>query len=456
MAKTNSTPRGFAHKPSPSAGPKKPEKPRPDFPLFPHAAGVWAKKIRGKMCYFGKWDDPAGAEAKYNAEKDALHAGRTPREDTEGVTVKVLANKYLNHKKERLDAGQLSVRTWKNYKETAELIVAEFGKGRLVADLRPDDFAALKRTMEKTKKWGPVRVRNYIQQVRSVFKYGVEAELLDRAVSFGPGFARPSRKTLRLARAEKGPRMFEADEVRALVNGKVVTDKGESSLVKPTTSLKAMVLLGVNCGFGNSDVGTLPISALDLTNGWVNYHRPKTGITRRCPLWLETVAALRAVLAERPVPLSPSDADLVFLTATGRSWHKGMLAGAIPNDERLDEKLKSVSDSPVSKEMRKLLDALGLAGNRNFYALRHTFETIGGEAKDQVAVDHIMGHARDDMASVYRERISDERLKAVSDHVRKWVFGEEKVKEKSKGKKPPKGARDEASQFPFRGLDRTE
>ena len=44
--------------------------------------------------------------------------------------------------------------------------------------------------------------------------------------------------------------------------------------------------------------------------------------------------------------------------------------------------------------------------------MRHTFETIGGDAKDQVAVDHIMGHARDDMASAYRERISDERFHA--------------------------------------------
>ena len=96
----------------------------------------------------------------------------------------------------------------------------------------------------------------------------------------------------------------------------------------------------------------------------------------------------------------------MFITSAGLSWHK------------------DIDDNPISKQTRKLLDALGLKGNRNFYALRHTFETVGGEAKDQVAVDHIMGHAREDMASVYRERISDVRLKAVSNHVRAWAFAE--------------------------------
>src|SRR5438552_14178225 len=83
----------------------KPAKPYPEFPLTAHPAGYWCKKIRGKIHYFGKWDDPDGALAKYLGQKDALHAGRKPRPDTGAATVKDVANGFLNQKKALLDAA---------------------------------------------------------------------------------------------------------------------------------------------------------------------------------------------------------------------------------------------------------------------------------------------------------------------------------------------------------------
>ncbi len=75
--------------------------------------------------------------------------------------------------------------------------------------------------------------------------------------------------------------------------------------------------------------------------------------------------------------------------------------------------------------MGKLLRKLGLhRPGLGFYALRHTFQTVGQKTLDKDAVRYIMGHVDDarDMGAVYNEeRPSDERLREVTDHVRDWL-----------------------------------
>jgi integrase len=375
----------------------KPAKPYPEFPLFAHAAGVWAKKIRGKLHYFGPWADPDGALKKYLEQKDALHAGRKPRPDAEGVTVKDVVNAFLNAKKALQDAGELSPRTWAEYKAMTDELVAHLGRGRLVADLDPEDFASLRKKLAK--KWGPHRLKKAVQYVRCIFKHAYDAGLIERPVRFGPGFQRPSMKVLRLHKAKQGPKLFTADEVRRILGFPPWRPAAGAQL-------EAMVWLGINCGFGNADCGNLPLTAVDLEAGVIDYPRPKTGIPRRCVLWPETVRALRAALAARRQPKDPAHAALVFLTAKrGLPWAREDDPGAI------------------TKEMTKLLRALGINGHRNYYTLRHTFRTVADEAKDQPATDYIMGHEVPHMSSVYRETISDERLRAVAYHVRAWLLG---------------------------------
>jgi integrase len=395
-------------------------KPRPDFPLFPHATGRWAKKVRGKLHYFGKVaTDPKG-EAALNLwldQKDALLAGRTPRVKAEGLTVEDLVNRLLAAKRHLVDTREITQRTFADMYATCQRVLDTFGWDRLVVDLATEDFDRLRRQIAK--QWGPVRLGNEIQRVRSLFKFGFEAGLIEQPLRFGPAFKRPSRKVLCLERAKKGPRMLEAADLRRVLG-------------KAGVPLKAMILLGLNCGFGNADVASLPMKALDLKAGWVDYPRPKTGLPRRCPLWPETVAAIQEAMARRPKPQDRAHEDLAFLTKFRRPWRccelrtepeKGENGGDEPGDGEENGTPKLKQDDAVAKEFIKVLKALGLhRAGLGFYALRHTFATIGGDTGDQVAIAAIMGHVRDDMGTLYRERINDDRLRRVTDHVRTWLF----------------------------------
>jgi integrase len=375
--------------------------------LTPHPSGAWQKHIRGKIHYFGRWarrvngklvrvegDGWQEALEAYRAVADDLHAGRTPRVKTDGLTVADLCNKFLNAKKRKLEAGEIGPRSFGDNRETTDLIVSAFGKSRLVDDLAADDFEALRASMSK--RWGPMRLGGTITRIKSVFKYGFENGLIDRPPRYGSEFRKQDKAVLRRHRAANGTKMLEPADLHCL-------------LATARTTMKAMILLGLNTGFGNTDLATLPLSALDLDGGWINFPRPKTGIERRAPLWPETVAALRAAIAARPVPRDRADAGLVFLLKTGRRFVR--------------DTAKSRTNV-ISISFRTLLRTCGLhRAGLGFYSLRHVFRTIADAARDPVAIDLIMGHTDASMASHYRERIDDARLLAVARHVHDWLYG---------------------------------
>jgi len=371
-------------------------KPRPDFPLTPHPSGRWCKRVKGTLHYFGKIDGDEKGEAalsKWLDERDDIRAGRKPRSRQGELTVLELCNQFMQFKQGLLDAGELAPRTFERYHSACNFMLSHFGRGRSVADLRPDDFRQLRAAMSK--RWGPVAVGNEVQMIRSVFKFGYEAELLDKPVRFGPGFAKPSAKTLRKTRAAHGVRMFTPVQARALLD-------------HATTNMRAMLLLGLNAGLGNTDLAELPISAVDLEGGWLNYPRAKTAIPRRVPLWQETQDAIRDALNERCEPAEPASAELLFVGRRGQDY-TGNSKGY-----------------RVTQEFNRVAKWAGVEG-RSFYDCRRTIQTIGEGAHDLAAVQSIMGHAAGnfDMSAVYRQTVDDERLRAVTDHVHQWLYGDD-------------------------------
>src|SRR5580704_4355409 len=230
-----------------SKPPNKSPKPYPGFPLTPHPSGRWCKKIRGKLHYFGKLDSPDAALERLNREWPYLKDGRTPPPiDTgDGCTVRLLCNAFLTSKKTKLDTDELGPRSFQNYFRTCEILIGQFGKDRRIDDLRPDDFEALRKALAKTR--GAVAMRNEINHCRIVFKFASDQRLIDRPVHFGQSFDMPTALTLRKARQARGLKLFNVDEVTRI-------------LAAADVQLKAMALLGLNCGFGNTDCATLPQS----------------------------------------------------------------------------------------------------------------------------------------------------------------------------------------------------
>lgn len=378
----------FAKRKSKAAN-RKPSKPRKDFPLYAHSSGQWAKKVRGRLHYFGTWDDPIAAEKEWDRQKFALLEGRDPEEPIVGETLGWLCNAFVESKALQKERGELSERAFKDYRRVCKEVAAHFGKGRRLDSLRPASFERYRNTFPKT--WGPTSINNHLRLVRVLFKYANDIEATQREIRYQIGLKSVPKSVQRKHQAKQPAKEFTAAEVWSLYQA-------------APQPMRAFVLLGLNAGYGTMDIAQLRIDDIDFESQWLGVLRGKTGLARGCWLWPETVKELRTAIEKKPHTTQPSLEPLAFITRNRRPWG-----------------VDGESNNPLAQAFFSLKEAAGIVKpGVGHYALRHTFATIASGAMDQQVVDYIMGHKDNSISGGYREGIDPKRVKAVCQHVRKW------------------------------------
>ena len=374
-------------------------KPYPEFPLWWHPQGYWAKKIRGKTCYFGsRHGDWQEALEDYQAKVHDLQLGKAPEPQT--LTIEQLCNLYLHSKHRAVQSGEFTERSWRDYRSVVQRIVKHFGPNRSVEQLSPADYGGFRASIADGR--SVTSLANIVRVARMVFRFAETEELIAGRIRFGTQFSEPSKKAKKQHRAQTrrdhGLRMLEAVDIRHL-------------LYAADPVWRAMIYLGINCGFGNTDISQLRLSQVGPV---IRYPRPKTGKDRVNVLWPETLQAVERAVALRPAARESSLDDRVFLTRNGREWVRS--TADYVNDE-------------IAKQFSKLLTGCGLKRRGlNFYALRHTMVTIGEEVPDKPALSLMLGHADSSMAAEYRERINTDRLEVIGNHIMWWLSSADNVR----------------------------
>lgn len=381
----------------------KPGKPRKDFPLFAHGCGQWAKKVCGKMRYFGLWADPIAAETKWERQKLALLEGRNPDESIAGETVGWLCNTFMDSKQSHHERGELAKGTVNDYHAACKRVADYFSKGRRLDSLRPADFERYRGSLPET--WGPTTVNNHLRLVRVLFKWANDTEATEREIRYKIGLKAVPKSVVTKHTHKQPVKEFSAAEVWAMLDA-----SGQP--------MRAFVLLGLNCAYGTADIGRMRIDQIDFAGSWLGEPRGKTGVARGCWLWPETAEALREAIDAKPYTTSAKLEPLAFITRRRQPW-------AVDGN----------TCRPLTQAFGKLKIAVGIDKTHvGHYSLRHTFATAASGARDPEAVDFVMGHADASMRANYRQGIAQDRVIAVCKHVRQWFLdGKPKLQATEKG-----------------------
>ena len=349
------------------------------FPLTLHPTGQFCKKIKSKLYYFGS--DRKIALQRYLEQSSYLHSGKATQTISaiSNLSLKTLCNLYLDHQESRVTIGEIK---WRQVNDQTILLrdfVKYMGSNRCISDISAVDLQNYRTKLIRAGK-APNTINNRIAAIKAVYHWAIDNQIVETV---------PNLKAIKKITSQRNERpTFTFEQIQRLLD-------------YADTQMKAMILLGLNCGFGCTDCAELKWENIDLANSRVIFPRGKTGIRRNLKLWNETIQALQCV---------PKIGELVFYTVKGNSWVR-----AIRSIDKNGHD-KCTKEDAVSKQFSKLLKKAGITTEKGvgFYTLRRTAATLAARSGDPFAVQRLLGHADLKMASVYVQDVSEQTDRVIN------------------------------------------
>ena len=261
----------------------------------------------GRRIYLGVDQDEALQQYHRLAlGKEAMGA---PPEPDRLMMVRELANRFLAAQQANWKSPE---RTLRSYTYWLGRFLKDHPRLR-AADMTVEMFAAWKVSLRR-RKYSPQSINHFLTAVRSLYAFAEEVDLMERA----PKLKRIKNEKLPPPGSNEKP-IYTTGEIHQLI--------GHADI-----QLRAMLLLGLNCGFGPKDIQDLTWDHIDGDR--VTLPRSKTGVCQTYLLWPETIRALedlrmhRQELIERMAKRGRdrTDGGHLFITRFWKLWSKDSVA----------------------------------------------------------------------------------------------------------------------------------
>jgi integrase len=350
-----------------------------------HPTGQYCKKIKGKIYYFGS--DRKEALQRYLDKATYLHGHQEDLQKPTGdnMTLKQLCDMYLNYQYSKLQANDLTASHHNEQIGSLNKLLAFLGQNIDINNISTLDLQDYKRRIQKSHV-SVCRLNLHISIMKALFHWAGKNDVLANI----PNIDAVSRG--KIVHQEKFT--FNPEQINKLLSAADV-------------KMRAMIWLGLNCGFGCTDCAELMWTDLDLVNARVKLARKKTGISRDLPLWPETVKALEKI---------PRIGKLVFYTSRGNPYMQTLFK----SDDNGSGKYTTLNT--ITTKFSRLIKKSGfnVPKGTGFYTLRRTAATIAARSGDPFAVQMLLGHADLQMATRYVQDVS-EQTDRVIENSRKYV-----------------------------------